>query len=756
MRRGRRPRGAPARFDSILTLLVVLTGLPLPGAAQRPGSVVEVSSYRDDTARRLHEAAMAERVRYDDGVVSYTAVVRQRMGASLRMPLKDRTLYRAEATHRVWWNRDGEDLVQVLAFREQTPVGVNRDDLDLERFNGSFDPMNDRLFFGFASDDDEMGVPDDDDFWFEHPLYPDWIDSYWFSTGDTLTLSLPDGRRVLAVELQVVPREADVHRMAGSLWIEPERGSLVRAVYRLSDQFDAIRDIPDLRAEEEAGELSMIPGIVKPWTADISMISVDYALWDFEVWMPRTMRVDGVLGAGIFKAPITMDYSYEFESVTTEASLAEAPEDELPEVHFRTRSEAMAYLNELAFGRRVPHDVELSRRSEEGEGTRYIYPRDQAFLGESPHLPPPVWKEAPGFASEDDLREQFGGLADLPGVPAAQVPATLRWGLQRPDLIRYNRVEALSVGMRGQIRPNSFVGPLSMTGTVRFGIGDLQPAVRADIARETLRRRITVSGYYELASIDEGARHLGLGNSLTALFFGRDDGDYYRRYGGAIEWTPPTAARRTFRLRGHAEYQKATPVETQFAVFRFWNDAWAYRPNLLADEGWEYGATLDVNPWWGTDPRLVQGGLDVMVQAATGDFEYARSSLTGRLVFPLPADMRFAVEAGAGTSWGSPSVQRLWYVGGPRTLRGYPSRIAGGRSYGRARAELARRYDFGAISFFSDYGWAGARNRIDLSDGFQSIGAGLSLLDGLIRIDGGWGLTAPRDFRLDFYLDAIL
>ena len=48
------------------------------------------SSYRDETARTLHEAAMAERERFDESVVGYTAVVRQRIGASLRMPLKDR------------------------------------------------------------------------------------------------------------------------------------------------------------------------------------------------------------------------------------------------------------------------------------------------------------------------------------------------------------------------------------------------------------------------------------------------------------------------------------------------------------------------------------------------------------------------------------------------------------------------------------------------------------------------------------------
>jgi hypothetical protein len=633
-------------------------------------------------------------------------------------------------------------------------MSVDSED-DLDRFDASFDPMNDRLFFGFADNGEDMGEAGGDDFWFEHPLYEEWTESYWFSTGDTIAINLPDGRRIEAVELQVVPREATVHRMAGSLWIEPGSGSLVRAVYRLSDQFDAIRDVPDLQEEARDGEFDRVPGLLKPWTADITMISVDYALWDFSVWMPRSMRVDGVVSAGIFHAPMTMDYSYEMESVTTEASTATGVAEALPEVHFKTRSEAMAYLNEMAFGKRVPYEVRLGRDSDDTP-TRFIYPADPGFLQTSPQLPPPVWDEAPGFASDSELREQFDALASLPGVPTAQTPATFRWGIQRPDLIRYNRIEALSVGMRGQIRPRTFLGPLSMTGTARLGVADLEPNARADIARETLRRRVQLSAYNELVSVDEGGRHLGLGNSLTGLFFGRDDGDYYRRSGATLELTPPSAKRRNFRLRGYAEYQRPAQVDTDFAVFKAFSEGWSYRPNIMATEGWDYGATVEVNPWWGTDPRLAQGGLDILIHGGVLDSEYARSSVTGRVVVPLPAALRFAVEAGAGTAWGSLPEQRLWSVGGPRTLRGYGPRSAVGSSFARGRAELARTYDFGSLSLFGDWGWAGERDTFDISDGLHSIGAGLSLLDGLIRLDGGYGLRAPRDFRLDFYLDAIL
>ena len=712
--------------------------------------------YGDETARALHAAAMESRARLDDSIVRYTARVRQRIAVALRTPLKDRTLYRMEGAHRIFWSRDGENLVQVLALREQTPAGVELDNVDSGFFDESFDPMNDRLLFGFASEGEDLGEADEDDFRFEHPLYPEYVDAYRFITGDTLRLRLPDGRGVVAIELEVVPHVADVHRMTGSLWIEPETGSLVRAAYRLADTFDAFRDIPELR-EEEDDDLRFVPGILKPWTAEISLIAVDYSLWDFRYWLPRSMRLEGVVAAGILKAPASFDLGYEIEAVTTEEGLQERREDDdVPVVHFETRSEAMAYLSELAFGPDVPYRMRGGWTENDGRRTRFLIPEDRSFLVQSPELPPPIWEDAPGFTSEEEIEELLDGLARLPAAPRAQVPWTLRWGLQRPDLVRYNRVEALSIGMRGQVRPQTFLGPLSVTGTARLGAADLMPNVRADLARETLRRRVTVSGYHELAAIDEGARHLGLGNSLMAGLFGRDDGDYYRRSGGAIEWTPPSAGRETFRVRGYAEYHRAVARETDFALFRFWSGSFAFRPNLRADEGWEYGALVELRPWWGSDPKLAQGGVEVTLQAGTGDWQYARGSLLGRVAIPLPRDLRLGLEAGAGTSWGSPASQRLWYVGGSRSLRGYDPRVAGGTSFGRVRGELARIFAFGAVSLFSDLAWAGDRGEARFDDALYSVGAGVSILDGLIRVDGGYGLREPRGFRVDFYLDAIL
>ncbi|HET9948097.1 MAG TPA: hypothetical protein VFQ22_04125, partial [Longimicrobiales bacterium] len=485
--------------------------------------------------------------------------------------------------------------------------------------------------------------------------------------------------------------------------------------------------------------------------------AVEYSLWDLEVWMPRSLRLEGTAAAGILKAPVAIDVAYEMESVTTPRSLAaEQPEGRPPELALRTEADTVAWLERLAFGGTVAYAPVRVEREGEDRTVRFLIPEDSTFLARSPALPPPVWEDAPGFATSDEIDAYVENLAQLPQTGLASVPWTVRWGPQRPDLVRYNRVEALSLGVRAQVRPSTPLGPVSLTGTVRLGVGDLVPNASLEATRETIERRISLSAYHELASIDERARHLGIGNSLLAATVGRDDGDYYRRSGAMLQWTPPVSVRRTFRVRAWAEHQEGVEAETDFALFRIGSDAFAFRPNLDAADVWEYGGSLELSPWWGTDPNLAQGGLDAYVQGAVGDAEYARASLTARLVVPLAARLRLGLEAGAGTAWGSPTPQRLWYVGGPLTLRGYEPRAAGGTSFARARVELARAFSFGRVSIFSDAAWAGPRGDVDLDDALRSIGLGYSILDGLIRFDAAWGLDGPEDFRLEAYLDQIL
>jgi hypothetical protein len=703
------------------------------GASQSPPAE---PGYTDPGARDLHRAAMAYHTSHVDRLGGYEATILQRIGVRLRMPLKDRMLYRAETAHRVTWARSGPVAVEVLGLREQAVAQVEDDEVDHGLVDHYYDPSKDRLLLG----EREPGEPSDpDDFSIEHPLEVEGAGGYVFESGDTLTLALPSGARIRAVELRMTPRLRHPTRLTGSLWIDPTTGALVRAAYRLSDPLDAIRDIEDLRQEDARGEFRWVPGLFKPWTFEASLITVDYALWEGDVWVPRRWRAEGLVKAGVLEIPGELERSYRFAWVSAmpregEAQVVGAPDpfDEVPE------------------GYRV-----LTRdRRRGGRDIHLLVPRDANLLRDSPDLPPPVWEEAPGFLGESEAAELRAGLDRLPTAPARSLPRSLRWGLQRPDLVRFNRVEELSIGARGAIMPDVAGRPLSLTATVRLGTGDLHPSARLDVMRTSLLRAMSLSAYHELAATDEAARHLGLGNSLLALAAGRDDGDYYRRTGAEVALGPPPQRRPLYRLTVHSEYHQAVVTESRVSMARLWSpDSWTFRPNVAAEEGWEHAVTATLTPSVGTDPTGVQAGLAISGTGAVGDLAHARASIAGRLGMPLGDRFRLGVSVGGGVATADVPEQRAFAVGGPSSLRGYDPRRLTGPCSVRSTLDLQRAFAFGGVSVFMDAGWAGRCSELAADRVLRSLGVGLSLVDGLVRADLARGLDGTRPLRFDLYLD---
>lgn len=771
-------------------LALVLLALVLLAWGAAPGAAQESDTYLDPTAGVLHRAASDAWGAIDEAVVRYTATIRQRIAAQLRTPLKDRTLYRSEAAARVFWDRDHETLTQVLGSRVRYPgrdiaLGEEGLDLLLDEFtiDGAFDPGGERLVFGFVDDDDpdDAFQPSDEDFWFAHPLAAGADTLYRFQSGDTLSLLLPDGRELRAVKLDVLPRVADVHRMTGSLWIQPETGALVRAAFRLSQQFDAIRDIPDLAEEEAQGEFKYVPGILKPWTFDMEVMAVDYSLWDFQVWLPRSARFEGVVAAGIMKMPVSFDLSYAIESVVLEDDLADLS-SAVPvtqEVHFRTRAEAMAFMAQLARERGVGGDAATPQPEWVYDGDDRLVPADLSRLETSDEVPPPIWEDAPGFATESDLEALMDDLADLPAPPVQGIPWAANWGWQRPELFRYNRTEGPTLGGKFQARLGSFVGPLTFSATGFFGFSDLEPKARLGLQRESLRRRIELGGYRELQALDPRGRYLELGNTLNAFLFGRDDGEYLLATGADLVVGPPSAQRDSWRLRLWAERQDPVAREMNFSLAHAFDGDWRFRPVLPADRLEEAGAELRISPWWGTDPLAAQFGLELFGQGGLartvdgGDrFDWARARVTLRTAVPLAAGRwRVGAEAAGGRAWGDVPLQRHWILGGPQNLRGFDATTTLGRTFARGRLEVGRVFPAWTLSAFGDAGWTDERPEWSLEgigawspDGEAwdydevrwAVGLGASLLDGLVRFDVSRGLTGPdRRTRVDLYLDAI-
>ncbi len=759
-------------------MLLLAVAVSAAFSASRPARAQQdfaPDTFEDSVAQQLYTAARASWKTLDESILRYSAVIRQRTAAAIRALFRDRVVYHNETAVRAFWERDHQPVVQVLGTRSEYPgreIAMREGDMDwLDDlpFDEPFDPGSDRLFFGIADIDDEPFEPADDEFWVAHPLGEGADSLYRFRSGDTLTLSFHDGRRLQAIQLDVLAREADASRISGALWIEPETGALVRAVYRLSREFDATRDIPDLRREEERGTLRFIPGLFKPWTFDLTVIAVDYSLWDFKAWLPHSMRIEGKAAAGILKFPVSMDVSYQIESVTladsedpdAAVSADQTFEPPLKHVHFKTREEALAFVAEL-----LSEDEGIEYETLiEGRSRPMIAPKERHLVAESPQLPPPIWKDAVGFPSDAELERFINKLADLPAPTVAQAAFGFHWGWARPDLIRYNRVEGPAFGGRLEWA----LGQRFSLGTSGFfGLADLRPKVRLDLQRSTMLRRLSLGAFHELRATDADGRYLDFGNSANAFLFGRDNGEYYRATGADLTWRPPEGERESFTFRAYAERQRAVGNEIDFALFRAFDGDGTFRPNIEADRVEEAGAELRLSPWWGNDPGGVQLGVDLhgrwamwRVPGEDPRTDYQQASGTLRAIIPVAGDgwrrWNLGFEAAAGTTWGDAPLQRSWFLGGGSSLRGYSASVLSGPSFARGRVEVSRLFEAGSSILFGDVGWAGDRSDIDRDDILYGVGLGGSLLDGLIRLDFSHGLKGPhKGFRVDLYLDAIL
>lgn len=763
---------------------------PAPRADSRP---LRANAFADSATRTLFAAARNRRGEARSEVLRYTAEVRQRVAASLRTPLRDRRLFGSEIAARVFWSRDHDPVVQMLGARTRTPVSDDPEQADEGRDPLSdvgliepFDPGGERLFFGFVDTADESDVVlPGEDFWLAHPLGIGADTLYDYRARDTLTVSLPDGRAFRAVQLEVIPRVADAHRVSASLWIQPETGDVVRAVYRLADRFDAIREIEGLEDEPDIG---WVPGLLKPWTFDLDLMVIDYSLWELDLWMPRALRFEGRVAAGVLKVPVSFDVTYRIEDVTRAGSanvdvqVADSRDEALRQLA-EALSEGPGAVPYRVYG--TPGDGERDRardggranapsdRAADARAGRYLVPEDPSLLRMYRDLPPPLGEEGDGFIDDETADELRDLVLGLPGVGPRVPQWSFVWGPGGADLLRYNRIEGLGLGARLSAQASSPVGTLAATLTGFIGTADLDPKVRLDVERPLGTRTLTVSLSHELRAANADERPLGPGASLNALLFGRDDGQYFTASGAELHLRPAGDRRPDRQLRLYAERHRAVEAETSFALGPWLGGNDAFSANLGADPVDEFGADL----LWrlGGDPgsRRAFSMLELMAGAAAvhtrengvaGPSEpagpeggMARLRVTARTVRPLFERWQFGLEGAVGQGWGAVSRQRHWFIGGVRSLRGYPGGTASGRSLVRARAELARGFTAARWSLFTDAGWVGDRLDPRLNETLWSAGIGASLLDGLVRLDLAKGFRGPQaGWRLDLHLDGLL
>lgn len=729
----------PMTLTLALAFLAVTQGAPADSSAL-------ATAYLDPAARDLIARARARREVSDRSIRAYRVTMKERIGLGIRALRRDRMLYRRELTLRIDWRRDTTSVIEVVGARQAVPAALPRLEVPKDLVRDvppyAFDPADSRLRIGSGREpDDSTGRSRP--LLVRHPTAPGSEADYRFQSGDTATVSFPDGRTLRLYEVRVLPRRQDFQLMSGSIWIEGDTYAIVRILFRLARPFDLEQDfaaVADSGDDDDDDDLRHVPGLFKPIRFEVRFISVEYSLWRTRFWLPRIIAFDGSLSVGSF---LTTPLRYErlYDDYAVEA-------DSQPWLVPRRPRASRTEPDSAALARcRLRGPVQCRCEGDQCLATEVRVPADTAALLTSPELPPPFNAANDSLISEGELEDLGRQLKQLPSAPWQLRARPPRWGVGR-----FNRVEGLSLGVRGGLD----LGRLKVDGVARLGASDLWPNIEGGVLRETGTARFRLSGYRRLAVADPATHGLGFGNSVAALLLGRDDGDYFRATGAELTGAPAVTLTQNWSWRVFAERQRPARRETNFSLPHLLNGDHVFRPNIAAQPADEVGAALVLH---GT--RLMgQGGAsfgtDVTLDGATGTFDFSRMSLTARVNAPLPGGLVGGLEAATGTSLGRVPVQSLWYLGGPNTLRGYDGGTLAGEAFWRGRAEVANAFPAARVALFFDAGRAGPRDALSIHRPLLAAGIGASFFDGLLRIDVGRALRSPTGWRVDFYTDGVL
>ncbi|MBC7896205.1 MAG: hypothetical protein H7066_12395 [Cytophagaceae bacterium] len=719
--------------------------------------------------------ARAARLQQDSLLASYQVVVRQRLSSSIGLvggvvglgPVGiNRLAARFESVARVGWHHRNGAWGEILAARGVAPIvgqveaEPEADDIPLVL---PYFPGRDRLW---PMSEMREALPGRDD-WIAHPLSPGADSLYVFTVGDSLIITLPDNRAITLREIRVQPRRPADRLIVGSLWIDAESGSLVRAAYRPSIAMDLW---PFFEREVGRGDRDNVKKF-GPFKGLVREIVVDHGLYDGRFWLPRTRLAHAEGTARVGRATITVEQTFKYERVTSSppGTIAQTFID-APDVDPRTgRLRRPTWRGTQQRSRKcretgdstswspdsIANDPGLTIMSAEGVRFRVLLPCDTQTLATSTLLPPSIYSSGEALFTGTDLdalrKDVASSLAMSRQARWSPQPPTIHWGVDR-EMLRFNRVEGLSAGAMVE---RELGNGYTFSAMARLGVADWQPNAELSLRRTNVSRQLQVTAYRRLVASNDWGRPLGGGASLVAALFGRDDGFYYRTVGGEVGGSLGTAGSAVglaWRLFG--EQQSRAEVETQHSLAHAVNGL-RFRPNIVATEGTYAGGATTLRYGWGIDPRGTRLSGSTRLEAMTGERAFGRGMTDMTIVRGLFGRAQATITGAAGTSVGDVSIQRLWYLGGPQTVHGHAPGAATGNAFWLARAELTGGKPLIRPVLFGDVGWAGPRASWGSGTPVSGAGVGLAVLDGAVRFDVGRAMeSASRGrWRVDLYIE---
>jgi hypothetical protein len=751
-------------------MMVAVAAMPTGVGAQQ-----SADAYASEEARELVRLARERRLSVDRRVSSYETTARERISVRLGVGIGEKLVYRRETATGIEWQRDGPLRLNVLGMREVSPFfDVDPTvpfDISAELLRLAFDPAHPERMLESSPDDTA---------WRRNPLSAGGEAHYRFAAGDTQVIRLPNGTSIRLLELRFEPRRSDPSLLRGSYWLEAGTHAVVRAYFTLARAYDTDLDGglgAGGRRRVEAATAPLptrhitaadLTGFLKRFRADVDFVAIEYGLWDLEWWLPRRVVAQGIVEVNGFQIPVAHERAYDDYTVRGDPDLAVGtdtlPERCLPEVRYAGSAEYPASDSTV----QARTDFERARReawmraSRAARGDTVDIPacvreviiavRHDSALVASPELPATIYASDIEIMSEVERRALLEGVAAISGAPWQLAPPRLQGPWQDPGLMRYNRVEALSLGGRMVFD----LGAATLNAEARFGTGDLAARGEVALVRDGAEVHTRIAAYRRLPSVLSSSIPHGATASLGALFLGRDDGEYYDARGADIVVRPPEARGQWYDLRLYVERQRAADRSTHHSLAHLIDGEHRFRENFTAEAADQLGARLRLRAALGLSPRAPRIAGELSIGAEAGDYYLVRPEVRLQAKLPLPADWNVVVEGAMGTVEGADvPTQSLWRLSGSATLRGYPGGALVGQRYWRGRGEVGWGVTGARLVLFSDVAWAGPRNRFDGRGALLSAGLGVGLLDGMLRLDLARGLRSPGGWRVHIHFNAF-
>ncbi|MDB4871715.1 MAG: hypothetical protein JWL97_2719 [Gemmatimonadales bacterium] len=719
--------------------------------ARRPQvtPAILASAFKDSRARDLLVQARQARLIQDSTLTAYDASTYARfsVGMGFKRIGRDRLLMRSEHSAHVMWQRNKGAVVEVTGQRSALPMieGIGKADVNL-CCGGDipYTPGRETLWIGpgLAKADvseDEM----------IHPLASGAEAYYTYASGDSVTFQLPGGQHIELRELLIRPRQPKWNLVVGSLWFDASNAHLVRAVYRMAQEMD-IMAVAKESSEDTKNPEDDIPRWVKPMIMPmkgmVSAITVEYGLHEGRFWLPRAQTIEGDAQVSFMHIPFKLEQKFSYASVNGTNPM---PDLVIAVGDTARDSVSRAARRELRSSECNNATARVRTRYRENETlrVRVVTPCDSIALAHSPELPKSIY---------DDGEEMFGSAErDALVSEALTLGAQPEFAPQRMDIsyglpyTRYNRIEGFSTAITAD---QVLGGGYSAHALFRLGAADLSPNGELSLDRTDGRRTIGVGAYRRLVASNDWGDPLGFSSSLSALFFGRDEGFYYRTWGAELTGHKDYGLINTWRL--FAEQQFDATVQTEFSIAHP-SGVKGDLTNIDALNGKIVGLAVGHHSSFGLDPHGFRALTDIKAEGGTGTFDYVRGSVQTTLSHGLGRALDGALTLGGGTSGGHLPIQKQFFLGGVQTVRGQRAGAAIGDSFWMSSAELGMGWPGFRKIVFGDLGWAGSRtNFAHPGRPLSGAGVGASFMDGLIRIDVAKGIYPEKAVRTNLYVEA--